>query len=276
MFDNRQRAGFCGGRRPLVGLGFRCRTGSLGVLKAARTLHSVNAMARAQMNVRSAVSGNQVVPPPKSRVNATVAPSVAEHRRPPSPLTVVDEALNMELDVVRRILDELMGGRCDLVIFTTGSSVWSLFVLARELGRLSDLVQVLQSMTTACRSPKAAAILRRFKVEPTLGEPGLYTSCRLIYALGRLDLAGRRAVRLNGDRGDPIANRLRAQRARLREFSLTSRRTLSKPAMSELFGLSERATGSGREPAARPSSDAKESLQWPDRARDRSRRSAQR
>lgn len=189
------------------------------------------------MNLKHAVTRNPVVPPPKSRVNAKVAPIVASHRRAPPQSPAAAEPLNSELEVVREMLDKLMAGRYELLIFMTGNSVWSLFVLAQRLGRLKDLVQVLQAVKIACRSPKAAAILRRFKVQPTLGEPGLYTTRRLIYALGRLDLAGRIALRLNGAHGDSIANRLRDQRARIREFSISPRRTPIKASMSELLGL---------------------------------------
>ena len=207
------------------------------------------AMPEAMMKLKYAVTRNPVLPPPKSRVNAKVVSIVAERRRAPFP--VAAEALTVELAAVRGILDKLMAGRCDLLIFMTGNSAWSLFALAQELGRLRDLVQVLQVTMTACRSPKAAAILRRFKVAPTLGEPGLYTTRRLIYALRRLDLEGRRVVRVNGAPGDMIANRLRDQRARIHELSLSHRRTPIKASMSELLRLTQRGAAQGREPFAR-------------------------
>jgi hypothetical protein len=205
-------------------------------------------MPETQMNLKHAVTRSTVLPPPKSRVNAKITAIVAQRAIPPLPA-----APNPELDTVRAILEQLTGGRCPVLIFMTGDAVWSLFVLAQELGRLRDLVHVLQSMTTGCGSPKAAAILGRFKVQPTLGEPGLYTTRRLIHALGRLNLAGRKVVRLNGGEGDPIANRLREQRAIVREFSIAHRGRPIKSAISELFSLPPRATAPGRERRARPS-----------------------
>jgi len=178
-------------------------------------------MPQALVKQKHAVTRNPVAPPPKSRVNAKVAQLAPKRRRAPPPLPAATEAPNAELAAVHGLLDGLVAGRYDVLIFMTGSSVRSLFELTQELGRRKDLVRVLQATTTACRSPKAAAILRRFRLQPTLGEPGLYTTRRLIYLLGRLNLAGRRVVRFNGAPGDVIANRLQDQRARLREFSIS-------------------------------------------------------
>ncbi len=182
--------------------------------------------------MKSAVIRNPMLAPPKSRVNAKVAQSVPEHRRAPPPLTAAAEALNVELETVRGLLDRLVAGRYDVLIFMTGNSVWSLFELAQELGRQGDLLRVLQAITTACRGPKAAAVLGRFGLQPTLGERGLFTTPRLIYSLSQLKLRGRRVVRLNGAPGDAIADGLRAQRARLRELSISQRLVPTKASMS--------------------------------------------
>ena len=199
------------------------------------------------MNLKHALTRNPVVQPPKSRANAKLPPIAAERRRAPR-LPTVCKPLNVECDAVQTLLDGLVAGRYDVLIFMTGGSVWSLFVLAQQLGRQKDLLHVLQATTTACRSPKAAAILRRFKVEPKLGAPGMYTTRRLIHLLGRLDLAGRRVVRLNGAPGDLIANRLRDQRARVRELSISHRSTPIKASMSELFSLIERSSPQSSRP----------------------------
>ncbi|HEY0464477.1 MAG TPA: uroporphyrinogen-III synthase [Polyangiaceae bacterium] len=197
------------------------------------------------MKVKYAVARSPVVPPPKSRVNTRVAPIARGQRRAPPPLPESADVPSAELDAVRGLLDGLVAGRYEVLIFMTGNSVWSLFELAQELGRHRDLVRTLQAVTTACRSPKAAAILRRFGVQPTLGERGLFTTRRLSYALGRLNLEGLRVVRLNGAPGDAIANRLREQRARLRELKLSHRRTPIKASMSEPFSLTERGVSRG-------------------------------
>jgi uroporphyrinogen-III synthase len=140
------------------------------------------------------------------------------------------EALDCDLDEVRELVDELVAGRHEVLIFMTGNSVSSLFELAQELDRHEELVTALETVTTACRGPKAAAVLRGFGLQPTLGERGLFTTPRLIYALSRLELAGRSVVRLNGAPSDAIANRLRAQHVRLREFSI-QRRSPTKASM---------------------------------------------
>jgi len=145
---------------------------------------------------------------PQAESESTAAMS----RSPVAPLLLLEE--------VRGLLDELAAGRHEALIFMTGNSVASLFEVARELGRHSDLLNALRVVTTACRGPKAAAVLRGLGLRPTFGERGLFTIPRLIYALSRLELAGRSVVRFNGAPGDAIANELRAQRATLREFSI--------------------------------------------------------
>jgi uroporphyrinogen-III synthase len=183
--------------------------------------------------MKSAVTRNPIVAPPKSRVNAKVTRVVREHGRSAAPPPAAADALCVELDAVRGLLDRLAMGRYDVVIFMTGSSVWALFELAQELGRHGELVRALQTTTTACSGPKAAAILRSFGLQPTLGERGLFTTHRLIYSLSQLKLAGRRVVRLNGVPSDAIAHGLRAQGARLRELSISLRRLPTRAGVAD-------------------------------------------
>ncbi|HET7543098.1 MAG TPA: uroporphyrinogen-III synthase [Polyangiaceae bacterium] len=180
------------------------------------------------MNSKPAVSPTPIIPPPKSRVNAMVAGSAPVHRAASSPPLTGAEALSQAQDEVRVVVDRLIAGRYDVLIFMTGNSVSSLLDLARELGRQEALVHALRAMKTACSGPKAAALLRRFGVQRPLGECGPFTMRRLRYSLGRLELEGRRVLRLDGAPGDSIAAELRAQRARLRECSITRRRRASK------------------------------------------------
>jgi len=212
--------------------------------------------------MKSAVNRNPIATPPKSRMNAKVAQIVPQRRGAPAPLAAVSEALSVELDAVGGLIDRLVAGRYDVLIFVTGNSVWSLFELTHELGRRADLVHALQAITTACISPKAAAILRRFGLQPTLGERGLFTTQRLIYSLSQLKLRGRRVVRLNGAPGDAVADELRAQRARLREISISQRLPLSeglrafrspKSGSRPRINPAEMGTSPGFEPRARQS-----------------------
>ena len=189
-------------------------------------------MPEAQVESKSATKRHPIVAILKSSTNGEFERIVTEHNDVPLPLRATTEALRIELEEVRRLLDELAADRHAVLIFMTGSSVSSLFELADELGRHTDLVRALRTVTTACRGPKAAAVLRNFGLQPTFGERGLFTTSRLMYALGKLRLAGRSVVRFDGVPDDAIANRLLALRAGLREVSICRRR--SRSALSAL------------------------------------------
>ena len=172
------------------------------------------------MNLKRSANRKPLDSAPKLRVNANGAQIAPKHGAPQT-IRALAGGLNVELDDVHSLLDALVARRYQVLIFMTGDSVRSLFEITEELGRHRDLLRALQATKTACRSPKAAALLRRFKLQPTLGEHGVYTTRRLISSLGRLDLEGRTVVRLDGAPGDVIANRLREQRARSRILDIS-------------------------------------------------------
>jgi len=157
--------------------------------------------------------------------NGELARLLADHGGAVAALPTVSEALFDEVEAVRRLLDELAAGRHPVVIFTTGTAVSSLFEISQELGRRAELVAALRRATTACRGPKAAAVLRAFGLTSTLGAGAPLTTARLIHSLGRLELAGRAVLRFNGDPEDALAEKLRAQRANVREIWLYQRRS---------------------------------------------------
>lgn len=145
----------------------------------------------------------------------------------------VSEALYLELEEVRCLIDELASGRFEVALFMSGSAVSALFECAHEVGRRGDLVSALRSVTITCRGPKATAGLRRFglNAKPEAGAP--LTTNSLIRSLQQLDLAGKGVLRFNGEADDLLAKSLRAQGAHLREIELTQRRSARDIAESE-------------------------------------------
>ncbi len=80
------------------------------------------------------------------------------HDAIPMAMPAVSEALYLELEEVRRLIDELAAGKYEVALFMSGGAVASLFECARELGRREAMVSALQTLTIACRGPKATAV----------------------------------------------------------------------------------------------------------------------
>jgi len=155
------------------------------------------------------------------------------HEAIPIALPAVSEALYLELEQVRCLIDELAAGKYEVVLFMSGSAVSSLFECAQEIGRRSDLVTALRALTVTCRGPKATAGLRRFAVRAKPESSAPLTTISLTRTLQRLDLSGKGVLRFNGEPDDALAKNLREQGANLREIGLTQRRSPGHTAESE-------------------------------------------
>jgi len=152
-----------------------------------------------------------------------------------TPITVppVSEALYVELEEVRRLIDELAAGKYEVLLFMSGSAVSSLFECAHEVGRRGDLVSALRSLFIVCRGPKATACLRRFGLQSKVEASVPLTTQRLIRVLQQLELTDKGVLRFNGEPDDPLASSLSAQRANVREIALVQRRSPKDTAACE-------------------------------------------
>jgi uroporphyrinogen-III synthase len=157
----------------------------------------------------------------ESRMKSELARLVEKHGGTPLCVPAVHEAPQIEAELVCGLLDELVAGQHQVVIFMTGVAVSLLFELAQELGRHAELVTSLRTVTTVCRGPKPTAALRGFGVSPTLSAREPFTAAELIDALSDLDIAGRGVLLFNyGERSETLSETLLARRAVLREFWL--------------------------------------------------------
>jgi uroporphyrinogen-III synthase len=157
----------------------------------------------------------------EARMKSELARLVEKHGGAPLCVPAVREAPRIEPEAVRELLDELSAGRHEIVIFMTGVAVSLLFELAQELGRHSELVASLRSVTSVCRGPKPTAALRGFGVPPTLSAREPFTAAELIDALSDLEVSGRGVLLFNyGERSETLSETLLARRADLREFWL--------------------------------------------------------
>jgi uroporphyrinogen-III synthase len=125
------------------------------------------------------------------------------------------------LDRVPAVLERLDSGNVDLAIFLTGVGVSRLLREAQILGRIDETVAALRRLTTVCRGPKPAAVLRQYDVPVGVPVPAPHTTTELLEALAAIPLEGRATVLLHyGERNDTLAAALRVRGARLEEFCL--------------------------------------------------------
>ena len=155
------------------------------------------------------------------------------HEVVPIAVPAISQALYLELEEVRLLIDELAAGRYELALFMSGGAVSSLFECAEELGRRAEVVSALRGLTIACRGPKATAGLRRFGLHPKPQAGGPLTTSNLLRSLQQLDLHGRGVLRLNGEPSDALAKSLGKQHAKVREISLAQRRSPDNTAAAE-------------------------------------------
>ena len=117
-----------------------------------------------------------------------------------------------------QLLEDLVRGRHEVVIFMTGVAASLLFEAAERAGRRQELVLGLQRALIVARGPKPTAALRGFGVPPSLTAREPYTSAELIDALSGLPLEGRHVLLFHyGERGATLAETLRARRVLLEE-----------------------------------------------------------
>lgn len=157
----------------------------------------------------------------EARMSSELARLVEKHGGRSLCVPAVREAPQLSLPVVNALIDDLVKGRHQLVVFMTGVAVSLLFEWAEQAGRRAELVGALRRVTTLCRGPKPTAALRGFGAPPTLTASPPFTTAELIDALSGVDLVGRRVLLFHyGERSETLAETLLARRAELDEFWL--------------------------------------------------------
>jgi len=189
-------------------------------------------MAQRLNESNSVFSGRAVVALLEARPSELSA-LLEAHDAVPIAVPAVSEALYLELEEVRCVIDELAAGRFEVALFMSGSAVSALFECAHEVGRRGDLVSALRGLTIACRGPKATAGLRRFGLYPRAEAGASLATNSLIRSLQRLDLNHKGVLRFNGEADDALAQSLRARGAHVREIELVQRRSTRDTAESE-------------------------------------------
>jgi uroporphyrinogen-III synthase len=157
----------------------------------------------------------------EGRMSSELAQLIRRHGGEPYCVPAVREAtLDCERQVAA-LIDSLTRGDVPIVVFLTGVGVTALLDEATRLGRRAELVAALAGLTTVCRGPKPAAVLKRHGVSVTMNVDAPYTSAELLVALTSLDLQGTEVALVHyGERNANLADALRKWGARLTELCL--------------------------------------------------------
>ncbi|MDO8531069.1 MAG: uroporphyrinogen-III synthase, partial [Dehalococcoidia bacterium] len=157
----------------------------------------------------------------ETRMSAEAAALVRRNGGEPYCVQAVRESVVDCAEDAAALIDNLAGGLCGIVVFTTGVGVEALCREAERQKRLESLLESLRRVTMVCRGPKpAGALMRRgVRVSIAIAEP--YTTAELLDALSGLDVAHKGvAVVHYGERSASLAESLLSRGARLQELCL--------------------------------------------------------
>jgi uroporphyrinogen-III synthase len=139
----------------------------------------------------------------------------------PYPAPVLQEVHLGDTPEVIELVDDLCGGRVQVMIFQTGVGTKALFDSAESQGRGAETLEALAGLTVIARSPKPAAVLRRNKVHIDHMPPEPFTSSDLIAAIAELDLTGKSVViQAYGGPNNLLTQTLQERGATVREVTL--------------------------------------------------------
>ncbi|HEU4702291.1 MAG TPA: uroporphyrinogen-III synthase [Conexibacter sp.] len=117
------------------------------------------------------------------------------------------------------LIDDIGHGRVQLVVFLTGAGATSMLDQARAVERYESLVDALRAVTTVCRGPKPAAVLRKHGIPVHVNARTPHTTAELLEVLPSSLVAGKGLALLHDGGGNPpLVDALRARGARVDEL----------------------------------------------------------
>lgn len=138
----------------------------------------------------------------------------------PYPAPAVREVPRKDQRPALAVIERIVRGEIDIVVFMTGVGTRALLALARDTGRQAGLRAGLERTLLVARGPKPVAALREVALHPAI-VPAEPTSDGVLAALSDRDLRGQRiAVQLSGDDSRLLLDGLAARGAEVVEVSL--------------------------------------------------------
>ena len=150
----------------------------------------------------------------ETRMAAELSTLVRKHGGIPVCVPSVSERPADSSAQVRLLVDELIEGRTDVVVFQTGVSVHELARVAASMGCSSELIEGLKNVKKICRGPKPAAALKKLGLSADIAVPEPHTTSDMIAVLSDMPLEGVNVTVVHhGERNIPLIESL-TQRCR--------------------------------------------------------------
>ena len=154
----------------------------------------------------------------EARLSSELADLVRREGGEPLCAPAVSEALVDVTRLIPAMIDDIMRGRCDLVVFLTGAGLTALLEQAHAIGKLEALNEAFARVTTVCRGPKPAAVLRRHGIPVRVNARSPHTTAELLEVLPGSMVSGKSILLLHDGGGNPaLVDALRARGAWVEE-----------------------------------------------------------
>jgi uroporphyrinogen-III synthase len=155
----------------------------------------------------------------EARLSSELAELVRREGGEPMCAPAVTEAPVDVTGLLPKLIDDLSRRRVELVVFLTGAGATELLEQARAIGQLDALVEALGGVTTVCRGPKPAAVLRKYGIRVHLNARSPHTTSELLEELPSALVDRRRVAILHDGGGNPaLVDALRARGALVEEL----------------------------------------------------------
>ena len=155
----------------------------------------------------------------EARLSSELAELVRREGGEPVCAPSVTEAAVDVTPMLPALMDDLGHGRVQLVVLLTGAGATAMLDQARAAGVYEPLVAALRAVTTVCRGPKPAAVLRKHAIPVHLNARSPYTTAELLEVLPASLLAERGVALLHDGGGNPsLVEALRARGALVTEL----------------------------------------------------------
>ena len=146
---------------------------------------------------------------------------IERHGGVPYPAPVLQEIHLGDTPEVIRLVDDICSSTVQVMVFQNGVGTTALLDRAASQRPEAELLDALTSTTVIARSPKPAAVLRRYKVHIDHMPPEPFTSSDLLIAIERLDVSGKNvAVQAYGGPNNKLTQTLVKRGATVQEISL--------------------------------------------------------
>ena len=155
----------------------------------------------------------------EARLSSELAALVRREGGEPVCAPAVSEAPLDVASLLPVLVDELRQRRSRIVVFLTGAGATSLLDQARESGMYESLADALRVVTTVCRGPKPAAVLRKHGISVHAHARSPHTTAELLEVLPPDLVAAQSVVLLHDGGGNPmLVEELHARGARVLEL----------------------------------------------------------